>query len=162
MAVGPKKVVVVLFTVWLSILHVKHVASDWLLAGNTDETGHMPGLFQSIHDLPQNLLVAAATGGSKELLIAIFAVHLAPLLHKSVVCQGGVAVSTVEFLGVPRLAHGHKEWAPDDIVALVAHWGARAGWDVLSPLYQRVEVLWMWLWGGTVWTFGSRVGNFAK
>lgn len=42
-----------LFTVWLSILHVKHVASDWLLAGDTDETGHMPGLFQGIHDLLQ-------------------------------------------------------------------------------------------------------------
>lgn len=50
---------------------------------------------------PQNLLVAAGAGGSKELLIATFTVHLAPLLHKSMVCQGGVAVSTVEFLRVP-------------------------------------------------------------
>lgn len=32
------------FTVWLSILHVKHVAPDWLLAGCADEAGHMPGL----------------------------------------------------------------------------------------------------------------------
>lgn len=42
-----------LFTVWLSILHVKHVASDWLLAGHTDETVQMPGLFQGIHDFLQ-------------------------------------------------------------------------------------------------------------
>lgn len=60
---------------------------------------------------PQNLLVAAGAGGSKELLVAAFAVHLALLLHKSTVCQGGVAVSTVEFLGVPWHTHGHKEWA---------------------------------------------------
>lgn len=40
-----------LFTVWLPILHVEHVASDWLLAGDTGEAGHMPGLFQGIHDL---------------------------------------------------------------------------------------------------------------
>lgn len=162
MAVGPKQVVVVLFTVWLSILHVKHVAPDWLLTGDTDETGHMPGLFQGIHDLPQNLLVAASAGGSEELLIAFLAVHLALLLHESVVCQGGVAVRTVEFLGVPRLAHGYKERAPDDTVALAAHRGACASWDVLSPLHQRVEVLWMWLRGGAVRRFGSRAGNFAK
>lgn len=161
-AVGPKQVVVVLFTVWLSILHVKHVASDWLLAGDTDETGHVPGLFQGIHDLPQNLLLAAAAGGSEELLVATLAVHLAPLLHKPVLCQGGVAVSAVEFLGVPRHAHGHQERAPDDIVALVAHRGAGAGRDVLGPLHQGVEVLWMWLRGGAVSTSGSRVGNFAK
>lgn len=100
-AVGPKHGVVVFFTVWLSILHVEHVASDWLLAGYADETGHVPGLFQGIHDLPKNLLLAAAAGGSKELLVATLAVHLALLFHKSTVCQRGVAVSTVEFLGVP-------------------------------------------------------------
>jgi len=44
------------FTVWLSILHVKCVASDWLLAANTDEAGHMPGLFQGIHDFLQREL----------------------------------------------------------------------------------------------------------
>lgn len=100
-AVGPKQIVVVLFTVWQPILHVKHVASHWLVAGGTDKTGHVPGLFQGIHDFPQNLMVAAGAGGSEELLVATFTVHLAPLLHKSIFCQGGVAVSTVKFLGVP-------------------------------------------------------------
>lgn len=61
---------------------------------------------------PKNLLVAAGAGGSKVLLIATLAVHLATFLHKSMFCQGGVAVSTVEFLRVPWHAHGHKEWAP--------------------------------------------------
>ena len=50
---------------------------------------------------PQDLLLAAGAGGREELLVAALAVHLAPLLHESVLCQGGVAVSTVEFLGVP-------------------------------------------------------------
>lgn len=45
MAVGPKHGVVVSFTVRLSVLHVKCVASDWLVAGGTDKTGHMPCLF---------------------------------------------------------------------------------------------------------------------
>lgn len=51
---------------------------------------------------------------------------------------------------------------PDDIVALAAHWGARTSWDVLSTLYQRVEVLRMWPRGGAVWSFWSRIGDFAK
>lgn len=59
-------------------------------------------------------MVAAGAGGSEELLVATFTVHLAPLLHKSIFCQGGVAVSTVKFLGVPWHAHGHKEWAPGE------------------------------------------------
>lgn len=100
-AVGAKQVVVVFFTVWLPILHVEHVASDWLLAGYADETGHMPGLLQGIHDFPKNLLLAAGAGGSEELLIATLTVHLVLLLHKSTFCQRGVAVSTGEFLGVP-------------------------------------------------------------
>lgn len=50
---------------------------------------------------PQDLLLAVATGGSEELLVATFAVHLALLLHKPSHCQRGVAVSTVEFLRVP-------------------------------------------------------------
>lgn len=160
-ATGPEHLVVVYFTVWLSILHVKCVASDWLLAANTDEAGHMPGLFQGIHDFPQNLLLAAGAGGSEELLVAMLAVHLASLLHEAVLCQRGVAVSTVEFLGVPRHAHGHEERAPDDIVALVAHWGASPGWDVLRPLHHTVEVLWMWLRGGPIWCSG-KVGDLAE
>lgn len=64
------------------------------------------------HTHPQNLLVAAGTGGSEELLVAVFAVHLALLLHEAIVGQRGVAVGTGELLGVPRLTHGHKERAP--------------------------------------------------
>lgn len=161
-AVGPKQVIEVLFAVWLSILHVKRVAPDWLLAGGADETRHMPGLLQGIHDLPQNLLVAAGAGGGEELLVAALAVHLAPLFHKSPVCQGRVAVSAVELLGVPRHAHGHKERASYDSVALAAHRGAHTGWDVLGPLHQRVEVLRVGLWGGAVGTSGSRTGDLAK
>lgn len=63
---------------------------------------------------PQNLLLAAAAGGSEELLVAAFAVHLAFLLHKPVLCQGGVAVSAGELLRVPRHAHGHQERAPGE------------------------------------------------
>lgn len=55
-----------------------------------------------------------------------------------------------------------KCFLPDDGVTLVAHGGACPGWDVLGPLHQRVEVLWVWLRDGAVWTFGSRVGNFAN
>lgn len=162
MTVCPKQAVVVLFTVRLSILHVEHVAFDWLIAGRTDETGHMPSLFQGIHDLPEDLLVAACTGGSKELLIAVRTVHLPLLLYEAVIYQGGTAVSTVELLRVPGHAHGHEERTPDHTVAFVTHWGASASWDVLCLLHQSVEVLWVWLWNGAVWTFGRRSSNFAK
>ena len=37
----------------MSVLHVERVAPDRLLAGSADETGHMPGLFQGIHDVLQ-------------------------------------------------------------------------------------------------------------
>lgn len=161
-AVGSKQLVVIHFTVGLSIFHVEHVARDRLLAGDADEAQHVPGLFQSVHDLPENLLVAASAGGSKELLIATLTVHPILLFHKSMFCQRGVAVVTFELLGVPRLSHGHKERTPDDIVALVAHGGAGTSWDVLSSLHQRVEVLRMRLRSGAVGTSGSRRGNLAE
>lgn len=63
---------------------------------------------------PENLLLAEGAGGGEELLVAAFAVHLALLLHEAPVCQRGVAVSTVEFLGVPGHAHGHQERAPGE------------------------------------------------
>lgn len=162
MAVCPKQAVVVLFTVRLSILHVEHVAFDWLIAGGADETGHMPSLFQGIHDLPKDFLVAASTGGSKELLVTVRTVHLSFLLYKAVVYQGGAAVSTVELLRVPGHPHGHEERTPDHTVAFVTHWGASAGRDVFSLLHQRAEVLWVRPWDGAIWTFGCRSGNFAK
>lgn len=162
MAVSPKQAVVVFFTVWLSILHVKHIASDWLVTGGAYKTVHMPGLFEGIHDFPQDFLLAAGTGGSKKLLVAIFTVNLALLLYEAAVRQGGMAVRTVEFLRVPGHAHGHKERAPDDIVAFAAHGRACASWDVLSPLHQRVQVLRVRLRSGAVCTFGSRATDLAK
>lgn len=99
-AVGPEQFVVIFFTVGLSILHVKSMASYWLLASGADKTIQMPGLFQSIHNFPKNLLLATETGGSEHVLVAFCTVQLALLFHKTF-CQGGVAVSTVEFLRVP-------------------------------------------------------------
>lgn len=58
---------------------------------------------------PKDLLVAAGTGGSEELLIAVHTVHLVLLFNKSPFSQRGVAVSTVELLRVPGHAHGHEE-----------------------------------------------------
>lgn len=39
------------FTVRLPVLHVKHAVPDGLLTGDADEAGHVPGLFQGIHDV---------------------------------------------------------------------------------------------------------------
>lgn len=50
---------------------------------------------------------------------------------------------------------GHfEQWPtlPDDVVALLAHRGARAARHRLGPLHQRVQVLWMWLRGGAIRT----------
>lgn len=51
---------------------------------------------------------------------------------------------------------------PNDVLALVAHWGPGTRWHVLGPLHDGVEVLWMRLRGGAVVTFRSSAGNFAK
>lgn len=87
MAVSPKQSVVVFFAVGLSILHVKSIASNWLLASGADKTRHVPGLFQSIHNFPKNLVLAAETGGCEHVLIAAGTVHFALLLHKTSFCQ---------------------------------------------------------------------------
>lgn len=60
---------------------------------------------------PQNLVLAASTGGGEVLPVAMLAVQLAFLLHKPVFHQGGVAVGTGEFLRVPRQTHGNEEGA---------------------------------------------------
>lgn len=134
------------FTVRLPVLHVKHAVSDGLLTGDADEAGHVPGLFQGIHDVlrggqiktgkssgylnvqprgsstfwgsdphplthPQNLVLAAGTGGGEVLPVAMLTVQLALLLHEPIFHQGGVAVGTGEFLRVPRQTHGHEEGA---------------------------------------------------
>lgn len=138
MAIGPKQCVVVFFAVGLSILHVKSTASNWLLASGADKTRHVPGLFQSIHNFPKNLVLAAETGGCEHVLVAACTVHLALLLHKTTFYQRGVAVIAVEFLRVPGHAQCHKEWSSDDIVALLTHRCPSACWDVLRPLDQRV------------------------
>lgn len=41
---------------------------------------------------------------------------------------------------------------PDDVAALLANWCAGVACDRLSPLHQRVQVLWMRLRGGLVQT----------
>lgn len=60
MAAGPKHIVEVLFTVWLSILQVEGVVSDWLLTASAQEAVDMPRLFEGIYHLPQYLGLAAA------------------------------------------------------------------------------------------------------
>lgn len=123
---------------------MKHAVPDGLLTGDADEAGHVPGLFQGIHDVlrgrqiktskssgylnvqprgsptlwgsdphplthPQNLVLAAGTGGGEVLPVAMLTVQLALLLHEPIFHQGGVAVGTGEFLRVPRQTHGYEE-----------------------------------------------------
>lgn len=61
---------------------------------------------------PQNLVLAASTGGGEVLPVAVLTVQLAFLLHEPVLRQGGVAVGTGEFLRVPGQTHGNQEGAP--------------------------------------------------
>lgn len=57
----------------------------------------------------QYFAVAAAAGGSQELLVAVLAVDRSLLLHKAGVCQRRAAVGAVELLLVPGPPHGHQE-----------------------------------------------------
>lgn len=101
MAASPEQIVEVLFTVWLPILQVKGVVSDWLLTASAQEAVDMPRLFEGIYHLPQYLGLAAATRWSEEFFIAVFTVDTSLLLHKAYVCQGRTAVGTVKLFLVP-------------------------------------------------------------
>lgn len=64
-----KKSIIISLAVWLSIFQVKNIVADGLSTGHTHETGHVPGLLQSIDDFAKDLPLAPATFRSKELLI---------------------------------------------------------------------------------------------
>lgn len=74
---------IIFLTVWLSILHMKEAVTKWLSAGSTDKAGGVPGLPQGMHHFPHNFSVAAGTGWSKELLIALFTVDTLLFLNKA-------------------------------------------------------------------------------
>lgn len=63
---------------------------------------------------PHNFGVALGTEWGKELLITSLTVNVVLLFHKAHICQGSLAVSTVELLRVPRTAHGYQKWAPGE------------------------------------------------
>lgn len=62
---------------------------------------------------PHDLGVAASTGGSKELSIAVLTVHIVLLLNKAHISQRHVTIVTVKLLRVPGPAKGHQEWPPE-------------------------------------------------
>lgn len=131
---GAEQIDVVFLTVGLPIFHVEEAVSERLLAGRTDEAGGVPCLSQGMHHFPHNFGVALGTEWGKELLITSLTVNVVLLFHKAHICQGTLAVGTVELLRVPRTAHGYQKWAPDDVVAVAAEWSPAAGWEALSPL----------------------------
>lgn len=61
---------------------------------------------------PHDLGVALGTEWGKKLLVAPFAVNIVLLLHKAHICQGVLAVGTVELFWMPRATHGYQERAP--------------------------------------------------
>lgn len=67
----------------------------------------------SLVPYPKYLLLATATGGGEELLVAVLAVNRATLLHKAHHGQGAAALSAVKLLWVPRLPHSDQERTPE-------------------------------------------------
>lgn len=134
MTLGAEQIDVVFLAVWLSILHVEEAVSKGFLAGCADEAGRVPCLSESVHHFPHDLGVALGTERSKKLLIAPLTVNIVLLLHEAHVCQGVLAVGTVELFRVPRAAHGYQKGAPDDIVAVATEGSPAASWEALSSL----------------------------
>lgn len=64
---------------------------------------------------PHDLGVAAGTGGSEELSVAVLTVHIVLLLYKAHVSQRHMTVVTVKLLGVPGPAEGHQKRPPEQI-----------------------------------------------
>lgn len=61
---------------------------------------------------PHDLSVAAGTGRSEELLVAVLTVDVVLFLHEADVSQRHVAVVTVKLLGVPGPTESHQEGTP--------------------------------------------------
>lgn len=61
---------------------------------------------------PHDFGIALGTDWGKELLITPLTVNIVLLLHKAHICQGVLAVRTVEFFWVPGAAHGYQKGAP--------------------------------------------------
>lgn len=134
MTLGAEQIDVVFLAVGLPIFHVEKAVPEGLLAGRTDEAGGVPCLSQGMHHFPHDFGVALGTDGGKELFITPFTVNIVLLLYKAHVCQGGLAVGTVELFWVPGAAHGYQKGTPDDVVAVATEWSPAAGWEALGPL----------------------------
>lgn len=134
MTLGAEQVDVVFLTVGLSIFHVEEAVPKRLLAGCTDKAGGVPRLPQGMHHFPHDFGVALGTEWGKELLITPLTVNIVLLLHKAHICQGGLAIGTVELFWVPGAAHGYQKRTPDDVVAVAAQWSPAAGWEAFSSL----------------------------
>lgn len=131
---GAEQIDIVFLTVGLPIFHMEKAVAKGLLAGCTDEAGGMPRLSQGMHHFPHDFGVALGTDWGKELLITPLAVNVVLLFHKTHICQGRLAVGTVELFWVPGAAHGYQKGTPDDIVAVSTERSPTAGWEALSPL----------------------------
>lgn len=134
MTLGAEQIDVVFLTVGLPIFHVEEAVPEGLLAGCTDEAGGVPCLSQGMHHFPHDFGIALGTDWGKELLITPLTVNIVLLLHKAHICQGVLAVRTVEFFWVPGAAHGYQKGAPDNIVAVATERSPAAGWEALGPL----------------------------
>lgn len=76
---------------------------------------HNPGEGQRRRMLPtypHDFGVALGTDWGKELLITPLAVNVVLLFHKTHICQGRLAVGTVELFWVPGAAHGYQKGTP--------------------------------------------------
>lgn len=134
MTLGAEQVDIVFLTVGLPIFHVEEAIPEGLLAGCTDKAGGVPCLSQGVHHFPHDFGVALGTDWGEELLITPLTVNIVLLLHKAYICQGGLAVGTVELFWVPGAAHGYQKGAPDDAVAVATERSPAAGWEALGPL----------------------------
>lgn len=61
---------------------------------------------------PHDFGVTLGTDWGKELLITPLTVNVVLLLHKAHICQGGLAVGTVELFWMPGTTHGYQKGAP--------------------------------------------------
>lgn len=72
------------------------------------------GRDKSQRTYPHDFGVALGTDWRKELFVTALAVHVVLFLYEAHVCQGGLAVGTVELFWVPGTAHGYQKGAPGE------------------------------------------------
>lgn len=126
MAFGAKHLLIVSLTVGFTLLHVKGLIPDRILAGCTLETLNMVSHLQCMHDFPYDLLFALGTVRSVSVIVALGTIDGSPFFKEAPLLQDRLTLRACKLFRVPRPSQCHQVPSPDDFVAGTTYGGPPA------------------------------------